>query len=188
MKKINNVVATILLIIGLYYLIKFSISKEITRILVSLCVPILVVLPKFFKNKINDKLVFIYYIYVFLLLVLGCLTKLYSRLVYYDVFTHFMFGFIGCIAALYLLNLFDMQYKNKIFNIIFMISLTLAFASIWEIFEYISSIVFNDDVQHVLTTGVRDTMEDIISSLVASIIFVITYIFKKDKIDTLVEN
>ena len=61
---------------------------------------------KKYQVILNDKLVFIYYIYVFILLILGTLTNLYSKLAYYDVFAHFMFGFIGCITALYLLNLF----------------------------------------------------------------------------------
>lgn len=186
MKIINKVVVNILLLLAGYYLIKFSIDKEITKILASLSIPILLLLPKLLKDKINDKLIFIYYFYIFILLVLGCLTNLYSKLEYYDVFAHFMFGFIGCITALYLLNLFKLN-KNLIFNIIFMISLTLFLASVWEIFEYISSIIFKSDIQNVLKTGVKDTMEDIIASLTASVIFVITYITNKDKINKLVK-
>jgi len=187
MKKINKIFASVLILFGLYYLIKFSISKELTRILVCLCVPVLVILPKFIKKYVNDKLVFIYYFYVFILMILGCLARFYSLFEYYDVFAHFMFGFLASIIALYLLNMFKIEKKNIVFNIIFIISITLAFSSLWEIFEYFSSIIFKDDVQNVLKTGVSDTMEDIIASLVASIIFIITYIFKRKELDELVK-
>lgn len=187
MKKINKLFASVLLLIGFAYLIKFSIAKELTRVLVSLCIPILIILPKFIKNKVNDKIVFIYYLYIFILMILGCLAKFYSKLEYYDVFTHFIFGFAGCIVGLYLLNLFDIHDKNIVFNIIFMVSCTLTLSSLWEIFEYIASIIFNEDVQNVLATGVSDTMEDIIASFIASILFTVVYALKKDKINSIVK-
>ena len=187
MKKINKIFASVLILSGLYYLIKFSIAKELTRILVCLCVPILVILPKFIKKYINDKLVCIYYFYVFILMILGCLARFYSIYKYYDVFAHFMFGFVGSIAGLYLLNIFKMEKKNIIFNIIIILSITLALASIWEIYEYIASIIVKDDIQLVSKTGVSDTMEDIIASLIASIIFVITYIFKRNRLNEIVK-
>lgn len=186
MIKTNKIVGFILLMISSYYLIKFTILKDVTKILASLCVPIMVMVPKLFKNKINEKLKFIYYFYIFILLILGCLANFYSIFKYYDVFAHFMFGFIASLMSLYLLNLFKMD-SNRIFNMTFIIALTLALASMWEIFEYVSSIIFNEDIQNVLTTGVKDTMEDIISSLVASIIFVVIYIFKKNKLDLLLK-
>ena len=53
--------------------------------------------------------------------------------------------------------------------------------------EYFSSIIFKDDVQNVLKTGVRDTMEDIIASLISSIIFIVLYLFKRDNLNKLVK-
>ena len=187
MKKINKIFASILLLIGAYYLVKYIKEDNITKTLTCLCVPILVVLPKFIKKYVNDKLIFIYYFYIFILMILGCLARFYGVFEYYDVFAHFMFGFLGSIIAVYLLNCFKLQNKNIIFNIIFIISLTLALASLWEIFEYFASIIFKSDVQNVLKTGVRDTMEDIISALISSVIFIITYIFKRDKLNEIVK-
>ncbi len=187
MKKINKIFATILILVGFIYLIKYSMEKDFSRILLCICSPILVILPVFLKNKVNDKLVFIYYIYLFILMTLGCLGRFYSKFTYYDVFAHFMFGFAGCIIGLYMLNLFSVHDKSMVFTIIFMLFCTLALSSIWEIFEYISSIVFKEDVQNVLTTGVSDTMEDIIASFIASIIFSVTYTFKKKKIDSIIK-
>lgn len=187
MKKINKIFATILILVGFIYLIKYSMEKDFSRILLCICSPILVIFPRFLKNKVNDKLVFIYYIYLFILMTLGCLGRFYSKFTYYDVFAHFMFGFAGSIIGLYILNLFSIQDKNIVFNIIFMLFCTLALSSLWEIFEYIASIVFKEDVQNVLTTGVSDTMEDIISALISCVLFQITYVFKREKIDYIVK-
>lgn len=187
MKKINKAIASILILVGFIYLIKYSMEKDFSRVLLCVCSPILVILPLFVKNKVNDKLVFIYYIYLFILMTLGCLGRFYSKFTYYDVFAHFMFGFAGSIIGLYILNLFSIQDKNIVFNIIFMLFCTLALSSLWEIFEYIASIVFKEDVQNVLTTGVSDTMEDIISALISCVLFQITYVFKREKIDYIVK-
>ena len=187
MKKVNKIFATILILVGFIYLIKYSIAKDFSRILLCLCSPMLVVIPNFIKNKVNDKLVFIYYIYLFILMTLGCLGRFYSKFTYYDFFAHFMFGFAGCIIGLYILNLFSVLDKNIVFNMIFMLFCTLALSSLWEIFEYIASIVFKEDVQNVLTTGVRDTMEDIIASLISCSLFQIIYVFRKEKIDKIVK-
>ena len=80
-----------------------------------------------------------------------------------------------------------MQMKKQYIIIIFMIFCTLALSSIWEIFEYIASIVFKEDVQNVLTTGVRDTMEDIIASLISCGLFQIMYVLKKEKLNNIVK-
>ena len=48
-------------------------------------------------------------------------------------------------------------------------------------------LVFKEDVQNALTTGVRDTMEDIIASLISCGLFQIIYVFKKEKIDKIVK-
>lgn len=186
LKKINKIFGVVLVLFGFYYLIEYSIDKNITKIFTSLCVPILVFIPKFLKKYVNDNLIFIYYFYIFILMILGCLARFYSIYEYYDVFAHFMFGFAGCITALYLLSYFKIQNKSIILNIILIIAITLALATSWEIFEYFSSIIFKDDVQNVLKTGVRDTMEDIIASLMASILFIFTYIFNKQKINNIV--
>lgn len=187
MKKINKIFATILILVGFIYLIKYSMEKDFSRILLCICSPILVILPLFMKNKVNDKLIFIYYIYLFILMILGCLGRFYSKYAYYDVFAHFMFGFAGSIIGLYILNLFSIHNKSIVFNVIFMLFCTLALSSFWEIFEYIASIVFKEDVQNVLTTGVSDTMEDIISSLISCILFQIIYVFEGERINHIVE-
>ena len=52
-------------------------------------------------------------------------------------------------------------------------------ASFWEFFEFISDNIFGKDAQNVLTTGVNDTMMDMILASLGSLTFVITYIFEE---------
>ena len=187
MKTINKTFRIFLLLLGLLFFVKFSLENNISKALSCLCIPVLLVIPKILRKNINNNLEFIYYIYIFLLLIFGCLFNFYSIFKHYDLFAHFIFGFATSIIAIYLLNIFNIQNKNIVFNIIFIVACTLSLASFWEIFEYISSIIFNDDIQNVLTTGVRDTMEDIIASFFASIIFIIFYMLRKDKVNILVK-
>ena len=58
MKKINKIFATILILVGFIYLIKYSMEKDFSRILLCICSPILVIFPRFLKNKVNDKMMF----------------------------------------------------------------------------------------------------------------------------------
>lgn len=182
-KKINKLFRVVLILFAVYYLIKFAMSKDMMKVIVSLSVPILVILPKYVKDKVNDKLVFIYYFYIFILLVLGGLANFYELFKYYDVFAHFMSGFGSCICALYILNYFKIQNKSIVLTIIMIIITNLAVASFWEILEYIVSLIIKSDPQDVLESGVKDTMEDIIASLIASILFIFVYVFKKDKLN-----
>ena len=51
-------------------------------------------------------------------------------------------------------------------------------ASLWEIFEYLSSYYFNVDPQKVQMTGVTDTMGDIIVAFLGSIIVSLSYYYE----------
>lgn len=62
--------------------------------------------------------------------------------------------------------------KNKCFNIIYMICVTLAVVSLWEIFEYSSNILFGGDAQKVV-----DTMQDIIVAFIGSLFVCLIYGF-----------
>lgn len=60
-----------------------------------------------------------------------------------------------------------------------MASITCMSAVLWEIFEYISDYIFDGNAQRVLETGINDTMQDMIATLLGFIIFAIVYIGKK---------
>ena len=75
--------------------------------------------------------------------------------------------------------LFNKYDRSSIFfNVFFLLIVTLGLSALWEIFEFTNSKIFDADVQHVLTTGVTDTMRDIILAFLGSILFSTWYIYK----------
>ncbi|MBR3523904.1 MAG: hypothetical protein IKN87_04430 [Bacilli bacterium] len=115
-----------------------------------------------YKYKINDKVNFIYIVFIILAHFLGVILNFYDKIKYYDKFVHFLFG----IVASYILSFF-IKGKYKIIKIIIVV---IFLATMWEIYEYICSILFHIDPQNNLTTGVNDTMQDIIVAFIGSII------------------
>lgn len=191
MKKFNNIFTFLIIILNFGYLLVFIINKDLVRILMSLLLPLLMMLPIIInkKIKINEYLRFIYNIYVFLLLFLGCIVNLYAKIYFYDSIAHFLFGVASSIFAIYILKQFNKYTKkDTIFNISYILIITLALSALWEIFEFINSKIFSLDVQHVLTTGVNDTMKDIILAFLGSLLFSTFYHYKIKTNDTFINK
>ena len=178
-KKINIILVLIASLGGVY----FAITKEsnivfiLKDIFIIITINGLYIIQKLFKTKINDGLNFMYILFVFIAYFLGVIVDLYSKIYWYDKFIHFLSGILTAFVALYIL-VKNKENKNILFNILFIISLTMLVASCWEIFEYISSFYFNVDPQKVVLTGVTDTMGDIIVALLGSILVSICYYFE----------
>lgn len=181
MKKINFILRFVYSLICILFMIKNIISLNISKIILSILIMFLVYIPKL-KKDINEKLLFIYYIYILFTLIIGYLFNFFDIFIYYDVFIHFSLGFSGSLIGLMILRKFNIDYK--LFNIIFMIFTVLFIAGVWEILEYLIDIIFKCDLQDV-STGVRDTIEDVSSAFTCSIIFSIYYYFNKNKVDSL---
>ena len=67
--------------------------------------------------------------------------------------------------------------KEKPLLMIMMNCVETAIAFLWEVFEYSGLLLFNYDASRHYTTGVHDTMQDMIFSFIAGLI--ITYIIYK---------
>ena len=92
---------------------------------------------------------------------------------------HYISGILTSFLAILLLVLFNKyDEKDKTFNIIFIISITLMVAGLWEIFEFAADNLLGGDAQRVLATGVTDTMKDIICALLGSILFSLSYLYE----------
>ena len=128
------------------------------------------------KYKINDKINLAYIVFIILAHFLGVILNFYDKILYYDKLVHFLFGFI---ASYIFINILNNKFIIK--RIINTIIITIFLATMWEIYEYICSLVFNVDPQNNLTTGVNDTMQDIIVAFIGTILFAIIYFLKKCK-------
>lgn len=178
-KKFNILLIIVASIFSIY--ITITKDKDIVYILkdmsVILTMSALYIVNKIFKLKINETIVFIYVLFIFMAHFLGVVVDFYNKIYWYDKFTHFLSGVLTAFFAIYLLAR-NRDYKKLSFNILFIISFSMLVASCWEVFEYLSSYYFNVDPQKVVLTGVSDTMGDIIVALLGAILVSICYYFE----------
>jgi uncharacterized membrane protein YjdF len=130
-----------------------------------------------FKYKLPYEFQLIYLIFIFWAQILGSIADLYNTISWYDNVMHFISGILDSMLAIYIFNrLVRYNQYNIRFITIFSISFTAAIGVFWEIYEYTVSKITGMDLQNVITSGVNDTMWDLILAIVGSFIF--TYIYK----------
>lgn len=178
-----NIVLILVSIVGSFYFVftrddKLGLILKDASIIITITLPY--ILKKVFKIDIDINTKFAYIIFVFMAHFLGATCELYNKIYWFDKFVHTLSGVLTAYAAILLLKyLKKYNTKEKFFNILFIIAFTLMIASCWEIFEFIANILFGGDAQKVASTGVTDTMMDIIVAFLGSILYSIVYLFNK---------
>lgn len=148
----------------------------------------LYLIQKIFKIKIDDGINFIYILFIFTAHFLGVTVELYNKIYWFDKFTHFLSGIVSAFGSIFIIAK-SKKNGNLKFDILFIIAMTLMVASLWEMFEYTSSCLFDVDPQRVKLTGVSDTMQDIIVAFLGGIIVSICYYFEhKDNHSLLIKK
>ena len=183
MKKLNLLLIVIASIGGIFCSINPIINGNIYKVLICLSIiPVMLVpkiLKKLFKLNLTDSVELIYLIFVFFAHFLGSIVNFYHTINNYDKIIHLASGTVSAFFGLYLLiNFKKHDHKSILFNVLYIIAFTLMIASFWEFFEYFNDNLFDKDAQNVLTTGVDDTMKDMIAALIGSILFNIMYIYE----------
>lgn len=177
---VNKLWLLLYLFIMFYQLIvngtKVALSKNLTVLSIIIVVLGPYLIKKVFKYKMSEELKFLYFSFIFVALILGCIYNFYRTISWFDLFAHFLSGIMTSIVALIILKRFNLLKKNLLFfDMIFIVSFTLLIASCWEFFEFFSDKIFKSDCQWVLLTGVDDTMGDMLISSLASIIFSLVF-------------
>lgn len=188
MKKINNIIIILSLVIEFIYFIMNPIITVDNILLLLSYIPVIFI-PRIFnlifkksKIKITDDIEFAYLIFLILAFLFGSIMGGYSKIYWYDSFTHLLSGvFTAFMAPILLkwLNRYDK--KDIVFNIIYIILITLSVAVLWECVEFTIDKILGTDTQKVLTTGVNDTMKDMICALIGSILYSIYYLYNLNK-------
>jgi len=184
MKKINLFMILTASIGGIVYSINPILDGKLYKALICLAIILVMLVPtilkKFFKISLTPTTEFVYLVFVFCAHFLGSIVDLYHMIDNYDKIMHLISGivtaFFGLLVLIYL-----KKYNNKsiLFNVLFIIAFVLMIASFWEFFEYFCDKMFGKDAQNVLTTGVNDTMNDMVAAFIGSIIFNIMYIYEE---------
>lgn len=176
MKKLNiyNIIIILCMILVCLYTFIFQLISHDKRLFSNLVTIIILILPyvieKYTKLKFNNALKVTYTIFTILASYFGTCLKLYNTISYYDTIVHTLFGFMGSIIALnilFMLKKYDK--KSIIFNMLFVISFTMVLAVTWEFIEYFYDIFTNHDAQHVLDSGVVDTMTDLLVAFIGGL-------------------
>ena len=188
MKKINNIIIILSLIGEFIYFILNPVFTIDNILLLLSYIPVIFIsrifnyIFKKSKIKITDDIEFAYLIFLILAFLFGSIMGGYSKIYWYDSFTHLLSGvFTAFMAPIVLkwLNRYDK--KDIIFNVIYIILVTLSVAVLWECTEFTIDKTLGTDTQKVLTTGVNDTMKDMICALAGSILYSIYYLYSLSK-------
>lgn len=180
MKMINK-----LLIIITIFLSSFIVFGEFDRgivivlkdfsIVLTLLFPY--ILRRLFKVDISDGVIFIWIIFIFSSHFLGVICELYNKWYYFDKVSHTFSGVLSGTVGVMILD--KMNIKKKGFGVLFTLSFTCLCAFLWEVFEFVCNTLFGGDAQRVVTTGVTDTMMDMIVAFVGCLFVCVHYYRKK---------
>lgn len=182
LKNLINLFIIIIIIFSLFYTSLIFLSGDSYNVLIRLSVIPLLFVPnilKLFNINISYPSKFIYIIFIFLGVFLGSILKLYNEIYWYDTFIHTIFGFLFSFFILeYLINSKNFNPKKLIYNCIVIISIVALMSVLWETFEFTCDNIFSKDAQKVITTGVNDTMKDIIVAVLGSMFFSLMYAYE----------
>lgn len=171
MRKINNLIIVVLSVVS-YIIALYNLKRKIlVRFLIAASSLIVLLVPKIlrkFKIKISDNLEFAYLLFIIFAYFLGTVINFYDRFSNYDTLMHFLSGIFEAYIAICLTK----DYNDKLLNLLFILGFVSLISVGWETFEFISSIILKVDPQRVETTGVTDTMKDLIVAIIGSIIVI----------------
>lgn len=184
MKYLNRLLIFLFIAIDTWY-IWDRLSRGVTdRLAIGFAViPVLLapwLIKKILHYEMSEPLKFVYYLFTFCCVILGSVLNLYNipETRGFDKFTHFISGFLTSVVALLVLKLAHLKDQKLWFRVIFIILFSIAVAGVWEYFEFFSDMITGGDTQHVLDTGIDDTMGDMIAATIASLLFSIYYIYQ----------
>jgi len=102
----------------------------------------------------------------------------FDRVVAYDNFVHCLSGILFTVIGLCFygkLTAGESRGSRRLLEISYAFFFSMFVAVIWEIGEFTGFLLTGHDSQHTLTTGVFDTMEDIISCFAGSLLAALDY-------------
>lgn len=123
---------------------------------------------KFFK--INTAITSIVYIYCIFSLVMGNMWDFYDKIEWWDILMHVLSGIILGIIGDMILNTHVNDGKlSAIVRFLFIVGISCFVGVIWEIYEFTIDSLLNLDTQLAKSSGVTDTMLDLITDLTGGV-------------------
>lgn len=123
-----------------------------------------------FKIKIPFRIEMLYYIFIAIAHCLGICLDLYKYVPYYDKIVHCLSGVATALVGHYAVEYFNVQRSPRLFRGAFIMFFSMAIATTWEFFEFAMDKLLGLSMQQLISQGLDDTMYDLISATVGSII------------------
>lgn len=148
-----------------------------------LCIPL--ILEKIFRLGRNYILNSIMYVFFFFAFCVGVIGEIYSISQFYDKIVHGFSGVLFAYMGAYIYYLISGRSVDKIVTkaeravyICFSVFFSLVSGYVWELMEYLATLITGQDPQWVELTGVGDTMQDMFSCLVGAILTGCYFIYR----------
>lgn len=190
-KKLNRIFCIFVTLISFVLFCYYVSIKDMYHTIISFASPFFLFAPmllnRLFRLKTVYQLSFALNFYSFLAFTGGMALALYHTLPYYDKAVHtisgFFFALIGLIIYYYLKPQKIIDKKEFALASVFAVSFSMAIAGFWEIYEYVLDLLTAVDSQNVASTGIHDTMQDIIVCLIGALLFLLPAFryYKKNK-------
>lgn len=194
MRKTKFVILTAYYILLAIALIIFNTLNDIGLLaywLLTAAMPLLpMIVTKITKWKFNDLIISFYNLFVLFSMILGSIFNFY-RFLGYDKFLHTLSGILISASVFmlycYLKGSISIKDKNELsITVLFTLGVNEFIAFLWECFEFILLVFFDNDAIHHYDQGVYDTMNDMIVCFMGAIITIIfIYHFYKTKKENL---
>lgn len=135
----------------------------------------LVVVEMIFRYRFPIALHIIYFVYMVASNIIGSNLEIFTRTVWYDKVLHAILGYILCIVAVYIAIKTKIWERTLVGDIIIIFAISMAYASVWELIEWFADKFLNQSMQH----GLQDTMLDIGSHFVLTVVFLVQFIISR---------
>ncbi len=176
--------ASILYVVGIIYSIIYNLNGHPYLALVPVSIIVVFILPiifKLMKMKITDKINTLNIIFCFFASIIGSTLSGYQY-PYYDKLMHFISGIIFTILGYMLFCIINQKsrldhQKDIKLMYIFINTFNLSIAILWEFYEYLTLILFQYDCIKHYSTGVHDSITDMMCAFFGGIL--ITLLIRK---------
>ncbi len=131
------------------------------------------------NRRFGNFTILIYLVFVFYAAFIGSVLGLFKTSSVLDKIAHTVFGYLGCYLGLALSVNTISKKEHPWFVLVVCFFTSMAFAALWEVFEFSGDTFFSQTAQGYPVNGitdVTDTMLDITVNLAGAIVFVIQYI------------
>lgn len=176
-KRINRIFSWVYIIFGAVLIAAYALRRDTYHLGISLGIPlvpaVLALIYRVLRIRPVEQLSFSALAFVFLSYPLGCCVDFYRIVPGFDKLAHTLSGvFVSQLAlALY----YALKPGRRIerqdcrLALAFMFLGSMAVAGLWEIAEYFLNLLTGIDVQRVQTTGVNDTVQDMIVCMLGTL-------------------